>query len=167
MANVKISELITAPSPLSGTEELPLVQSSVTYKVTAQDIADLAGGGGGTANYGVAQIVGATGSPSSTYDFNTLFPTITFTGVAVSLKLTMVYSDGPSGSNFSSTLYNIVRANSVANIWSYSTPYSQQYIGSSVAPSFIISGTETNPNISFYVSAGYTLSAILEVITTV
>ena len=165
MANVKISELITAPSPLSGTEELPLVQSSVTYKVTAQDIADLAGGG--TANYGVAQIIGATGSPSSTYDFNTLFPTITFTGVAVSLKLTMVYSDGPSGSNWSSTLYNIVRANSTSNLWSYTTFYSQQYIGSSVAPSFIISGTETNPNISFYVSAGYTLSAILEVITTV
>lgn len=165
MANVKISELTPVPSPLSGTEELPLVQSSVTYKVTAQDIADLAGGG--TANYGVAQIIGATGFPSSLYDFNTLFPTITFTGVAVSLKLTMVYSDGSAGSNWSSTLFNIVRANSISNLWSYSTPYSQQYIGSSIYPSFIISGTESNPNISFSVSAGYTLSAILEVITTV
>lgn len=166
MANVKISELTPVPSPLSGTEELPLVQSSVTYKVTAQDIADLAGGGG-TANYGVAQIIGATGFPSSLYDFNTLFPTINFTGVAVSLKLTMVYSDGPSGSNFSSTLYNIVRANSTSNLWSYSYYYSQQSIGTSVDPSFLISGTESNPNISFNVSAGYTLSAILEVITTV
>jgi hypothetical protein len=165
MANVKISALSSA-SPLIGTEEVPLVQGGVTLKTTTQDIADLAGGGG-TANYGVAQVIGATGSPSSLYDFNTLFPTITFAGVAVSLKLTMVYSDGPSGSNFSSTLYNVVRANSTSNLWSYTTFYSQQYIGSSVAPSFIISGTESNPNISFYVSPGYTLSAILEVITTV
>jgi len=44
MANKKISQL-TAASALTGTEELPIVQSGQTVKTTAQDIADLAGGG--------------------------------------------------------------------------------------------------------------------------
>ena len=42
MANVKISALPTALTPLTGTEEVPLVQASATAKATAQDIADLA-----------------------------------------------------------------------------------------------------------------------------
>lgn len=41
MANAKISALPSA-SALTGTEVLPIVQSSVTVKTTAQDIADLA-----------------------------------------------------------------------------------------------------------------------------
>lgn len=40
----KISEL-TAAAALDGTEELPVVQSGATVRATAQDIADLGGGG--------------------------------------------------------------------------------------------------------------------------
>jgi hypothetical protein len=40
--SIKISEL-PAGSALSGTEEIPIVQSATTKKITAQDIADLAG----------------------------------------------------------------------------------------------------------------------------
>ena len=46
MADIKISALPAATTPLSGTEELPIVQSGTTVKATAQDIADLGGGGG-------------------------------------------------------------------------------------------------------------------------
>lgn len=50
MANKKISQL-TVAAPLTGTEELPLVQGGITLKATAQDIADLAGGGLEGTNY--------------------------------------------------------------------------------------------------------------------
>lgn len=43
MPDIKISAL-PAASPLTGTEELPLVQGGVTSKATAQDIANLGGG---------------------------------------------------------------------------------------------------------------------------
>lgn len=46
MANVKISQLPSAAS-LTGSEEVPVVQSGVTKKTTAQAIANLGGGGGG------------------------------------------------------------------------------------------------------------------------
>ena len=42
MADVKISALTSATTPLSGTEVVPLVQSATTKKVTAQAIANLA-----------------------------------------------------------------------------------------------------------------------------
>jgi hypothetical protein len=44
MANKKISQL-TAAAPLTGTEILPIVQGGSTVQATAQDIADLGGGG--------------------------------------------------------------------------------------------------------------------------
>ena len=44
--SIKISELPLG-SALSGTEEIPIVQSANTKKITAQDIADLASGGSG------------------------------------------------------------------------------------------------------------------------
>lgn len=40
----KISQLSGATTPLTGTEELAIVQGGSTVKATAQDIADLAGG---------------------------------------------------------------------------------------------------------------------------
>ena len=46
MAEVKISELTSATTPLAGTETVPIVQGGVTKQVTTQDIADLGGGGG-------------------------------------------------------------------------------------------------------------------------
>jgi len=45
MANIKISQL-TSAATLTGAEEVPVVQGSSTVKTTAQDIANLAGGGG-------------------------------------------------------------------------------------------------------------------------
>ena len=44
MANIKISQL-TSAATLTGAEEVPVVQGSSTVKTTAQDIANLAGGG--------------------------------------------------------------------------------------------------------------------------
>lgn len=43
MADKKISQLTGATTPLTGTEELAIVQGGSTVKATAQDIADLAG----------------------------------------------------------------------------------------------------------------------------
>ena len=43
MANKKISQLTGASTPLTGTEELAIVQGGQTLKATAQDIADLGG----------------------------------------------------------------------------------------------------------------------------
>ena len=48
MANVKISQLASAAT-LTGTEEVAIVQSNVTVRTTAQNIANLASGGGGLA----------------------------------------------------------------------------------------------------------------------
>ncbi len=45
MADKKISQLSSATTPLTGTEELALVQGGSTVKATAQDVANLAGGG--------------------------------------------------------------------------------------------------------------------------
>lgn len=43
MADKKISQLSGATTPLTGTEELAIVQGGSTVKATAQDVADLAG----------------------------------------------------------------------------------------------------------------------------
>lgn len=46
MADEKISELVEADLPLDGTEDVVLVQDGQTKRCSAQDIADLATGGG-------------------------------------------------------------------------------------------------------------------------
>jgi hypothetical protein len=69
MANVKISELSSASS-LTGTEIIPLVQSGSTVKTTAQDIADLAGGGASYTSY-VAKISGDSPVTSSVFENTT------------------------------------------------------------------------------------------------
>jgi len=166
MANVKISELGSAAT-LTGTEILPIVQSGSTLQTTVQDIADLAGGGGGgTANYATAQIIAATGSPSTTYNFNTLFPTITFTDVAVSMTMQIIISDGPFGSNSGSYLYNVIRNNSNSPYWNYGSAYSQQTNGAPSPVSFIFSGTESAPTVQFYISSPYVASFNFTIITT-
>jgi hypothetical protein len=48
MALKRISDLTAATLPLSGTEEVELDVAGVARKCTAQDIADLGGGGGGS-----------------------------------------------------------------------------------------------------------------------
>lgn len=162
MANEKISELIPAFA-LTGFEEVPIVQSGSTVRTTVQDIAALAGGGG-TANYGVAKVINVSGSPSSTYDFNTLFPTVLFMNVAVSMQMQIIMSSGQDQPNYGSILYNVVRSNSGSPMWNYSSAYSSQMSGM-VSPSFMFSGSAASPTLQFYISGGQTLSAIMTIIT--
>lgn len=78
MADIKISELSSAVS-LDGTELVPLVQSGGTVSATAQDIADLASGGGsyteltGTLTAGSTSLTlsDASITTSSTIDYYT------------------------------------------------------------------------------------------------
>ena len=59
MADVKISQLPAATTPLAGTEEVPLVQSGTTKKVT---VANLRGATGVTAVTGTAPVVSSGGT---------------------------------------------------------------------------------------------------------
>lgn len=166
MANIKISELSLASTPLTGTESIPLVQNGATLKATAQDIADLAGGGGGgTVNYATAQIIGAAGSPSLTYDLNTLFPTVTFTNVSVSMNLQVIISGGSESNDNGSFFYNIMRNNSFSPFWNYSSAYASVTSGSVMSPSFMFSGTEAAPTVQFYLNAGTTASFNMTIVT--
>lgn len=78
MADVKISEL-PAGTTLDGTEIIPAVQDGDTVGVTAQEIADLAGGGGGYAEITGTLTAGSTTltlqnaaiTSSATYDYYT------------------------------------------------------------------------------------------------
>lgn len=69
MADVKISQLPAASTPLAGTEEVPVVQSGVTKKATVANI--LAGGGAVTSVTATAPIASSGGST----------PDISLTGV--------------------------------------------------------------------------------------
>ena len=60
MADVKISQLPAATTPLAGTEEVPLVQSGVTKKATVDDI--IAGAGTVTSVTGTAPVVSSGGT---------------------------------------------------------------------------------------------------------
>jgi hypothetical protein len=82
---IKISEL-PAGSTLSGTEEIPIVQSATTKKITAQDIADLASSG---AVWG-----GITGDITDQTDLVT----------ALNLKVDAVPGKGLSANDFTNTL---------------------------------------------------------------
>jgi hypothetical protein len=83
MANVKISELTSATTPLAGTEAVPIVQGGVTKQVTTQDIADL-GGGGGASNPSVIALnvtdgTIVTGTTADTLSRSLLIPADTYT----------------------------------------------------------------------------------------
>jgi len=78
MSDKKISQLTSASTPLAGTEELAIVQSGATVKATAQDVADLAPGGG----FPTALIsfeFAAPGVLSSTVEFNNTGSTFALT----------------------------------------------------------------------------------------
>lgn len=79
MANVKITDLSAASTPLAGTEELELVQSGTSVKVTAQDVADsysipvpvASGGTGAVTLTGYVKAAGtAAMTAASTVPFN-------------------------------------------------------------------------------------------------
>ena len=84
MADVKISNLPAATTPLAGTEEIPLVQSGVTKKATVDDIVAAAGGvtdvtatspvvssGGATPNISMPAASGSTSGYLTSTDWNT------------------------------------------------------------------------------------------------
>ena len=62
MADVKISQLPAATTPVSGTEELPLVQSGVTKKIALSDLSSISFGATGltpnTATSGAVVVAG-------------------------------------------------------------------------------------------------------------
>ena len=63
MADVKISQLPAATTPLSGSEQIPLVQGGVTKQVAASSL--IGGGGSGTVT-NIATGTGLTGGPITT-----------------------------------------------------------------------------------------------------
>lgn len=75
MSNIKISALGSA-SALSGTEEVPIVQSGSTVKTTTQDIANLGGGGLGYKVYTALLTQSGTDAPVATVLQNTIGDTI-------------------------------------------------------------------------------------------
>jgi hypothetical protein len=80
MSDKKISQLTSASTPLTGTEELAIVQSGATVKATAQDVADLAPAP--SLGYLVySALVSQTGTSNPTVEViqNTLGITVSFT----------------------------------------------------------------------------------------
>lgn len=75
MAKIKISEL-DAAAALDGTEEIPIVQDGETVKTTAQDIADLGGGGSSYLKYVALLSQSGTDAPVATVLENTLGGTV-------------------------------------------------------------------------------------------
>lgn len=78
MAKIKISELDPAAA-LDGTEEIPIVQDGETVKTTAQDIADLGGGGASYLKYVALLSQTGTDAPVATVLENTLGGTVVWT----------------------------------------------------------------------------------------
>ena len=92
MADVKISDL-TSAAALDGTELVPVVQNGSTVQTTAQDIADLGGGGGasytdvtGTLTAGSTSLTlsDASITNNSTLDFYTSVYGVNPTSVSIS-----------------------------------------------------------------------------------
>jgi hypothetical protein len=96
MAGKKISELPVATAP-TGTELMEVVQGGVNKQLTAQDIADLGGGGGTSIPYG-------TTAGTNTY---TITATPTVTGYANGLFLIKI---GTSSTNASTLNFDSVGA---------------------------------------------------------
>lgn len=94
----KISQLSGATTPLTGTEELAIVQGGSTVKATAQDVADLAGGGAPYQIYLAKFQANGTSDPIITVLENTMPVPITITRSGVgSFSCTLVGS--PFGSD--------------------------------------------------------------------
>jgi hypothetical protein len=80
----KISQLSGATTPLTGTEEIAIVQGGSTVKATVQDVADLAGGG----TYLLYQALinqSGTSNPITTELNDTIGITVSFTRDSVGL----------------------------------------------------------------------------------
>jgi len=78
MADKKISQLTSATTPLVGTEEIPIVQSSGTKKATASSVANLANGAAFRAYLDATQSITSTSFTkvaldTETFDTNSAF----------------------------------------------------------------------------------------------
>ena len=116
MADKKISQLTSASTPLTGSEELAIVQSGATVKATAQDVADLAGAPYLVYTAKVSQ--SGTNAPTTVVMQNTLgtftitrsnvgayeFSCAAFTGFSVFGKVA-VFLTNSSSSSFASAQY--------------------------------------------------------------
>lgn len=77
MPNVKVSDLSSASTPLTGSELVPIVQSGTTFKTTTQDIADLVSGSYKTYVAVISQF--GTNAPNVEYVlYNNLVNPLTF-----------------------------------------------------------------------------------------
>ena len=79
MADVKISALPAASTPLTGAEVLPIVQSSVTTKVA---VSNLTAGLSGTASININGTVGATTPTTGAFTSGTFSTTLGVTGTS-------------------------------------------------------------------------------------
>ena len=79
MADVKISALPAASTPLTGAEVLPIVQSSVTTKVA---VSNLTAGLAGTASININGTVGATTPTTGAFTSGTFSTTLGVTGTS-------------------------------------------------------------------------------------
>lgn len=75
MANKKISELAVATTP-TGAELIEIVQGGVNKQTTAQDIADLGGGGSVTAVTGTTNRITSTGGATPVIDIDAAYDAI-------------------------------------------------------------------------------------------
>jgi len=153
--SAKATSFIKAGS--SSTELLAGDGSSVTAGsgiTISGGIISSSGGGGGvnTANFSIAQIIDFTGAPSSTYTFASLFPSITtFTNKAIHIDMQFIYEQSPG--NTGSFYYNAIR-DKAGFSFTYSSAYTQQLIGFPAFPSFIFGGTNSAPDLTFYLFSG-------------
>ena len=111
MADSKISALTSGTTPLTGTEEVVIVQGGVTVKATAQDIGDLGSGG---ASINVQTVVSAaTVTPTFSND------EVTITAQAVGLTLA-----NPTGTATEGKVILIrIKDNATSQTIAYGTEY--------------------------------------------
>jgi hypothetical protein len=95
MANKKISQLTGATVPLIGTEELAIVQSGQTVKVTAQDVANL--GGGSSAKVAQVEITQAEILTGVAFTKTLVAPT----SGKILIPLSLAVYRKPGGTNYS------------------------------------------------------------------
>jgi hypothetical protein len=103
MADKKISQLTGASLPLTGTEELPIVQGGQTLKATAQDIANLAGGGLAGTNYVYVMADGT--DVENAAELSAAYTTAQSMSPSATNRITIVC--GPGYYNFSSSAFTM------------------------------------------------------------
>ena len=126
MADVKISQLPAATTPVSGTEELPLVQSGVTKKIALSDLSSI--------SFGATGLTPATATSGAVVVAGTLDVNNGGTGLATLTANNVILGNGTSTPTFvaPSTSGNVLTSNGTT--WVSSVPAT--------------SGTVTSVNVS-------------------